>query len=126
MRTALTILIAIIVITTTGSLAHAQTTTEQFIPIGKSPGVSGLSSYIGRIDTVDVGERTVTIRGDGLLESVEISAETRIWLDQSKYKKKNRAATLQDLKNGRRIEVKPQHDRPDRAEWIKIDPGPGG
>ena len=106
--------------------ANAQKTTEKFIPIGKSPGVSGVSTYIGRIDSVDVAERTVTIRGEGLLQSVEISGETKIWLDLSKYKTKNRAATLQDLRKGHRIEVKPQHNRPDRAEWIKIDPGAGG
>ena len=105
---------------------NAQKATESFIPIGKSPGVSGVSTHIGRIDSVDVGKRTVTIRGNGLLQSVEITGQTKIWLDLSKYKAKNRAATLQDLKKGRRIEVKPQHDRPDRAEWIKIDPGAGG
>ena len=116
----------IVVLSGVISPANAQKATESFIPIGKSPGVSGVSSYIGRIDSVDVAERKVTIRGDGLLESVEISGETKVWLDLSKHKTKNRAATLQDLKKGHRIEVKPQHDRPDRAEWIKIDPGAGG
>lgn len=106
--------------------ANAQKATEEFIPIGKSPGVSGVSTYIGTIDSTNVADRTVTIRSDGVLESVEITGQTRIWLDQSKYKAQNRAATLQDFIIGRRIEVKPQHDRPDRAEWIKIDPGAGG
>jgi len=127
MRNRLALFTSMIVVLSGVTLsANAQKTTEEFIPIGKSPGVSGVSSYIGTIDSVDVGDRTVTIRGDGALRSVEISGETRIWLDLSKYKTKNRAAILQDLKKGRRIEVKPQQDRPDQAEWIKIDPGAGG
>jgi len=127
MRNRLALFTSMIVVLSGVTLsANAQKATEAFIPIGKSPGVSGVSTYIGTIDSVDVADRTVTIRGDELLESVEISGETKVWLDLSKYKTKNRAATLQDLKEGLRIEAKPQHDRPDRAEWIKIDPGTGG
>ncbi len=127
MRIQLTLFTSMIVVLSGVTLsANAQKATENFIPIGKSPGVSGVSSYIGRIDSADVAERTVTIRGNGLLQSVEITGQTKIWLDLSKYKTKNRAATLQDLRKGHRIEVKPQHNRPDRAEWIKIDPGAGG
>lgn len=106
--------------------ANAQKATEAFVPIGKSPGVSGVSTYIGRIESADATRRTVTMRGDGVLESIEITEQTKIWLDLSKYKVRNRAATFQDLKKGRRIEVSPQKEQPKRAEWIKVDPGIGG
>ena len=127
MRNQLALFTSIIVVISGVILsAHAQKATEKIIPIGKSPGVSGISTYIGRIDSADATERTVTIRGNGQLRSIEITGQTKIWLDLSKYKAKNRAARMPDLKKGRRIEVKHQHDRPDRAEWVKVDPGEGG
>lgn len=108
------------------SPARAQQSTEAFIPIGKSPGVSGVSSYVGTVETADDAGRTVTVRSDGRLQSVEITDQTRIWLDRSEYRAKNSSGTLQDLKKGLRIEVKPEDDEPDQADWIKIDPGSGG
>lgn len=122
MRTALTILIAIIVFSTTVALAHAQDTTEQFIPLGKSPGISGTSSYIGEIVNVDAAKRMITITGKQESWSVEITERTKIWLDRSKYRLTNVVGTFDDCKAGRSVEIKPEDAQAQRAEWIKIVP----
>lgn len=125
MRSVLTIPIAIIVISTAVSLAHAQRATEQFTPLGKSPGISGVSSYIGEIADVDAANRTISIAGDQESWSVEITEKTNIWLDRSKYKATNVVGAFDDLQAGRQVEVKPEDDQPQRAEWIKIVPESG-
>lgn len=122
MRTALTVLIGIIVISTTVALAHAQKTTEQFIPLGKSPGVSGTSSYIGEIVNVNAANRMITIAGKQESWSVEITERTKIWLDRSKYRQTNVVGTFDDCKAGRSVEIKPEDAQAQRAEWIKIVP----
>ncbi|MEE8060823.1 MAG: hypothetical protein V3T16_03300, partial [Gemmatimonadales bacterium] len=46
------------------SALQGQESTEQFIPIGKSPGMSGMYSMIGEVVSVDAQNRTVTVRND--------------------------------------------------------------
>lgn len=125
MRSAVTKIIAIIVISMASAIAHAQKTTEQFIPLGKSPGVSGVSSYTGEIAKVDAANRIITIAGTQKSWSVEITEKTKIWLDRSKYKQTNVVGTFDDLKAGRQAEAKPERANADRAEWIKVVPESG-
>ncbi len=54
--------------------AQAQKTTEQFIPIGQSPGLSGKYTYLGAIESADSVARLVTAGG----RSVRVTARTRI------------------------------------------------
>lgn len=42
----------------------AQQTTEQYVPIGQSPGVSGKYSYIGKIVEVDQVAHTITVQSE--------------------------------------------------------------
>lgn len=103
------------------NLTHGQETTERYIPIGKSPGVSDKSSYIGTITAVDMDAHTIDIdsnRGD---VTIEITEDTRIWLDRSEAKRSNAVGSYSDCQVGRKVEV--MHIRGDEtvADWIKIE-----
>ena len=99
--------------------AQAQKETERYIPIGRSPGLSGKYTYLGSIEAVDARAQTITITGD---RTVKISAETRIWLDRTRVKQTNLQGSFADLKQGRKIEIKFQDpERQQLAEWVKVE-----
>lgn len=101
--------------------AYAQKTTEQFIPVGKSPGVSGISSYIGELQEVDPEKRTITVVGPEGERTIKTTDDTKIWLDRSLLRKANQPGRMADLQAGRRVEVKyVDAETRDTAEWIKI------
>ncbi len=97
--------------------ALAQKTTEQFIPIGQSPGLSGKYTYQGVIEAADSAVQSVTAGGS----SVQVTERTRIWLDRSSAKQPNVAGSFDDLQAGRRVEIKYEDDaRKAFAAWIKV------
>ncbi len=100
------------------SLAHAQKSTERYIPIGQSPGLSKKYTYIGTIEAVAPEKRTITAGG----RTVMITERTRIWLDRSKLKLGNRTGSIGDLQQGSRVEIKyDDPTRPQAADWIKVE-----
>lgn len=111
-----------LVVLCAGAPAHAQKSTEQFIPIGMSPGLSNKATSIGVVDTLLVQARTVTVREPTVRRSVRITDKTWIWLDRSTLKLPNLRGRLADLQRGRRVEVK-YADPETRliAEWVKIE-----
>jgi hypothetical protein len=99
----------------------AQEATERFIPIGQSPGVSGLSAYVGEVVAVDAARQTVTVRGPAGERTVAVTGRTRIWLDRSAMRQPNLTGAFADIEVGRRIEVKYEDaERRERADWIKV------
>ena len=102
--------------------AHAQKSTEQFIPIGMSPGASHKVTSIGLVDTLIMQERMVAVRDQAVRRMVKITDKTWIWLDRSKLKLPNLRGRLADLQRGRRVEVK-YADPETRlvAEWVKVE-----
>lgn len=102
-------------------LATAQMTTERFIPIGKSPGVSGKYSYIGEIVAVDPASHTITVRDERGDHRITVNDDTDVWLDKSALRRTNTIGGYADCKVGTRVEV--MHTRTDEsvARWIKID-----
>ena len=104
--------------------ASAQKTTEQFVPVGQSPGLSGKYTVIGTVQAVNMRDQTVTIAGPSGTRSAKVTERTRIWLDRSKIQQPNVKGTFADLRTGVTVEVK--HEDPTRAsaggpaEWIKI------
>lgn len=101
--------------------AAAQQTTEQFIPVGKSPGLSDTYTYIGEIQASDSSSVTMTREGAGGPYVVTIDADTRIWLDRSKIRRTAGYGLLEDLVVGRTIEVKFRDpESHEHAEWIKV------
>ena len=104
------------------SFAHGQKSTEQYIPIGKSPGLSGKYTYIGVLTDVKAQTRTISLADSAGPTTLKVTDTTRIWLDRSKVKKSNISGKFTDLVKGRRVEVKYAHpDRKNVAEWVKVE-----
>lgn len=104
------------------SYAHGQKATEQYIPIGQSPGLSGKHTYIGMISDTDPRALTITTadRTPGR-RTLKITGKTRIWLDRSKLKLTNLSGSFADLQKGRRVEVKYADPERRQAEWVKVE-----
>jgi hypothetical protein len=102
--------------------AYPQKATEQFIPLGQSPGASGKVTWIGEIVGTDIPQRTLTIGEAQGAHTVKITEKTRIYLDRSKLKQTNTTGTFADLQKGRRAEVKYQGPGPTpAADWVKVE-----
>jgi len=102
--------------------AYPQKATEQFIPLGQSPGVSGKLTWIGEIVGTDIPQRTLSIGGAQAAHTVKITEKTRIFLDRSKLKQTNLTGTFADLQKGRRVEVK--YGDPvlkQETDWVKVE-----
>ena len=111
-----------LVVLCAGAPAHAQRSTEQFIPIGMSPGVSNKYTSVGTVDSLVMQQRMVTVREPSVRRTVKITEKTWIWLDRSKLKLPNLRGRLADLQRGRRVEVK--YTDPETrliAEWVKVE-----
>ena len=106
------------------SESFSQKATEQFIPIGESPGLSGVTTYIGRIQGYDAASGTLTLNAGGAPQAVRITDDTNIWLDRSAWKLSNLEGDASDLQAGRRAEV--SYVDPtvrDVASWVKVETG---
>ena len=102
--------------------AHGQRATEQFIPIGQSPGASGKYTVIGVIADVKPQGPTLTVRDSAVTLTVRLTPKTRIYLDRSKLKLPNLSGKIADLQRGRRAEVKfLNHQRRDSVDWVKVE-----
>lgn len=99
----------------------AQQTTEQFIPIGMSPGVSGKLSLVGNISLVDSETNSFSMMIDGSSRRIKVSPTTRIWLDRSKSGESNIRAGMEALQPGLRVEVFPRPGNQESIDWIKIE-----
>jgi hypothetical protein len=100
---------------------YAQRSTEVYIPCGKSPGLSGKYSVIGKVETVKAGDSTITMKEGTALKSMRYTAATAIYLDKSKLKLQNKKGTWADVKPGMTAEVKYINNKPGgKVEWIKV------
>jgi len=103
------------------TMAIGQSVTEQFIPIGQSPGLSGKYTDLGEIKQVDIEGRIITLDVAAGRRTVMVTKRTRIWLDRSKLRQTNMVGGFMDLHEGRQVEVKYEDDtRRQAAAWIKI------
>lgn len=117
------VLIVAAAVSLLGTHPHAQKATEVVIPIGQSPGVSGISSVIGTIASCDQASGIVTIATEEGQHTARLVKETRIYLDRSAAKKSGTLGLRSDCQTGRRSEVKYVYEgetRTTRAEWLKI------
>jgi hypothetical protein len=98
---------------------------EQFIPIGKSPGVSGRFSVIGKITALvgpGPGEMgLIAVNDQGVVRWFRIAEDTPIYIDRSKVKQHNTIGTFTDLKLSLVVEVYPDPRKPGIAKWIKLE-----
>jgi hypothetical protein len=104
------------------ALAYGQEATELYIPIGKSPGISGkISSMVGNIEKYIPQIRTLAINNDGEEHVVRITNSTKIYLDRSKVKKTNLVGSEKDFKSGRLCEVHFEFPGRREVKWIKVE-----
>jgi len=102
----------------------AQKLTERYIPIGKSPGLSGKHTIIGTVTAVDRPGKTLTCIYSGGSVTVKVDKNTKFWMDRSKQKLTNLDCSLGDCAMGRTIEIKFRNNErgPEAvAEWIKVE-----
>ncbi len=100
---------------------HGQEMTEMYIPIGQSPGVSGKSSLIGTIDSVNLQKQTLAVSGLTGIQAVVLTDRTRVWLDRTQARLSNQVGTLANLQKGLKVEVKFRDADQNRvAEWVKV------
>ncbi len=111
--------------------AQAQRLAEQFIPIGDSPGVSGVSSVLGEVTAIDEARGVMTVEVDGQPVSFVMTPFTNVWLDRSDEKRSSLDVGYAGLHVGDVVEVKRGDpvavaagvgaDGGPVADWIKID-----
>ena len=103
--------------------AHGQKTTEIYIPLGQSPGLSGKVTVIGTIEVINAQDQTIKIAGPSGPVSAQVTGRTKIWLDKSYLGLTNAEGGFADLQKGRMVEVKYEgRERRDKGpvEWIKV------
>lgn len=113
------LLISSLILGSTASFG--QQTTEQYIPIGKSPGISDKYSYIGSIVSVDEETRTFIVESNRGSKIIRVTPATHLWLDRSGSKRSNMEGSYSDCKVGRKVEVMYDHEDHGVAVWIKIE-----
>ena len=100
----------------------AEKATELYIPVGKSPGLSGKYSATGRIEQVNYQNNTLTMSSGSGTYTVKVSERTMIFLDRSKMMQSNLYGSFADCKKGMMLEVRFEKDERGRpAEWIKLE-----
>lgn len=104
--------------------ATAQRATERYIPIGRSPGLSGKWTVQGTIAAVDLPTRTLTCAYGPEKTTMKVGERTRIWLDRSLDGQTNLTGSFGDCITGRRMEARYVNDerKPGgEADWIKVE-----
>lgn len=103
--------------------AQAQKSTEMFIPIGKSPGLSGTKTVVGSIVSVDAEKQEIVLSEEAGNRTVYCTKDTSIWLDRSQQKLPNRVGTITDCHEASYVEVKFVDNDKDlgHVEWIKVE-----
>ena len=100
---------------------QAEKSTEMFIPIGQSPGLSGEYTVMGKIDQVNAGNQTIQMSGPSGSYTVKLTQNTFIYLDRSKAQLPNSYGTLADCQAGDTVEVKfIDNSRNKPIEWVKV------
>jgi hypothetical protein len=99
----------------------AEKSTELYIPIGQSPGLSGKYTVMGQIDQVNSQNRTLKMSGASGTYTVSLTPHTVIYLDRSRAGLANTYGKLTDCLAGDKVEVKFKDNSPSKpVEWIKV------
>jgi len=104
-------------------MVYAQQATEIYIPVGKSAGLSGKYTSMGKISAVNAHDQILTVTDSAGAHNVQITPRTKIWLDKSNLRLTNQKGTFEDLEKDLQVEVKyegNQRKEMGPAEWIKV------
>lgn len=105
--------------------AHGQAATEVFIPIGKSPGLSGRYTVVGHIKDIYEQDMTMTVVSSARTWTVKMTPESKVFLDRSHVRRRNTVGTTADCRPGVLCEIKFEgRGEPSsvNCQWIKIRP----
>ncbi len=103
------------------SPASAQEATERYIPLGQSPGLSGVVTFIGEVTEADPVARSITVRADAESRTVVVPETADIWLDRSARREANTRGGFSDLQVGRTVEVMYLDPAARQGvDWIKV------
>ena len=97
--------------------ATAHPATELYIPIGKSPGISNVKSYLGKIQALRETEGGFSMTVDDGEKTIDVSEQTKIYVDTGK-RSPNRIGSEEDCEVGRTVEVYLDDDG--MAYWVKV------
>jgi hypothetical protein len=112
------VLVAAVLLPAGGS---TQERTERFIPIGQSPGISGVYSMVGTVRAANPATRSVTVQGGGDTWTVRITESTDIWIDRSAALESSLVGDWSDLEVGQTVEIKcVDYQTKAEADWVKV------
>lgn len=120
----LAVLAAIAGFALTGA-AFAHPATEQFIPIGQSPGGGTVQGTAGAVAAPASGDGPAVVQvvtPAAAAQDFVIGPETRIYIDRSAQGAPNVVGTIEDVQPGRVIEVRLADETTRVAAWIKVRP----
>jgi hypothetical protein len=118
-------IIGVLAVLAFAGAAYAHPATEQFVPIGQSPGpgvVQGVAEAVA--EPAADGPPVVSVenpQGEELGAYV-VTERTRVYIDRSAQGLPNLVGTLNDVQPGRVIEVRVADPETRAAEWIKVRP----
>ncbi len=119
MRTALLAAFAVLAL---AGAASAHPATEQYVPIGQSPGpgvVQGTAAPVA--EPASGGAPVVAVESAGdQIGAYVVTPQTRIYIDRSEQGLPSLVGTLDDVQPGRVIEVRIADPQTRAAEWIKV------
>jgi hypothetical protein len=102
-------------------VATAQHLTEQHIPVGAYPELTGAYVTVCTIVAVDARARMVTVQKDGSERRFRVTDDTKIWLDRSRLAQPTAEGSLADVLPGLPAEVRSVGpEQPDVAYWVKV------
>jgi hypothetical protein len=117
---------ALIVTVALAGAAAAHPATEQFIPIGASPGPGVVQGTAGAVAEPSAagGEPIVSVENatGAELGVYVVTDQTRIYIDRSAQGLPGLVGTIDDVQPGRVIEVRIADPETRAAEWIKVRP----
>lgn len=119
-----TLAVAALALAFAGS-AFAHPATEQFIPIGQSPGpgvVQGTAAPVAEPASGGAPIVAVENASGAELGAYVVTEHTRIYVDRSSQGLPNLVGTLNDVQPGRVIEVRILDPQTREADWIKVRP----
>ena len=116
----------IVILSTSAFVTFAgQKVTEQFIPMGESPGISGEYSVLGTIASLDAESKLVVIdTADGEV-TAEVTESTFVYADRTAQGQTNEQVSFAALEVGLEVEVlSEEHENMGSgpAAWIKFRP----
>lgn len=117
--------LVILALATVTGAAAAHPATEQFVPIGESPGpgvVQGRAEAVA--EPAADGPPIVSVetaQGEDVGAYI-VTPQTRVYIDRSEQGLPNLVGSLEDIRPGRVIEVRIADFETRAAEWIKVRP----